>query len=370
MKKERDTILIVDDAEINRDILKNMFEDKYRILEADNGDDAIRLIQEAKNSLLIVLLDILMPGKNGFEVLEEARDQSLMKQIPVMLITGDDSAEFEKKGYQMGVADIVHKPFNAHVVVRRVENIIDLYQHKNRLEDMVEEQTRELEQQAKILDETSSQMIDTLGTVVEFRSMESGMHIKRIKLFTQVLIQQVYTQFPEFGLTKEQCKKIVSASAMHDVGKIAIPDRILLKPGRLEREEFEIMKLHTIRGCKILQNLSFLEDQEYYNFCYEICRSHHERYDGKGYPDGLCKDEISIAAQVVSVADVYDALVTERVYKKAFSMETAYQMIQNGECGIFSEKMMFCFEKAKPYFEELVNKYSNSGDVTLDLINF
>ena len=362
MAKERDTILIVDDAEMNREILKNMFEDKYHILEAGDGNEALRLIEQEVDRLLIILLDILMPGKNGFEVLEEVQEQHLMKQIPVMLITGDDSAEFEKRGYQMGVADIVHKPFNAHVVIRRVENIIDLYQHKNRLEDMVEEQTRELEQQAKILDETSSQMIDTLGTVVEFRSMESGMHIKRIKTFTQIMIRQVYSMFPEFNLSLEKCKKIVSASAMHDVGKIAIPDRILLKPGRLEREEFEIMKLHTVRGCKILENLSFLEDQEYYSYCYEICRSHHERYDGKGYPDALKGDEIPVAAQAVAVADVYDALVTERVYKKAFSKEEAYRMIRNGECGTFSDKMMICFERAKPYFEALATQYSNSSD--------
>lgn len=357
MIRERDTILIVDDAEVNREILKNLFYEKYRILEADNGDKALELIQKESSELLIILLDILMPGKNGFEVLEEISKRGLMKQIPIMLITGDESVDLEKKGYMMGVADIVHKPFNAHVVIRRVENIIDLYQHKNKLEDMVEEQTRELELQAKILDENSTQMIDTLGTVVEFRSMESGMHIKRIKSFTKVLIQHVASFHPEFSLTEEKCKKIVSASAMHDVGKIAIPDCILLKPGKLNYDEFEFMKLHTVKGCKILENLSFLEDQEYYNYCYEICRSHHERFDGRGYPDGLTGEQIPVSAQVVALADVYDALVTERVYKKAFSKEIAFQMIKEGECGKFSVKMLQCFESAKSEFEKLADTY-------------
>lgn len=343
--KKRDTILIVDDMDVNRAILCEIFKDDYRILEADNGRKALEIIENEKDCLATILLDIVMPEMNGFEVLENI-DHAVMKEVPVILITGDTTTMPEERGFDLGVADVVKKPFEPHVVRRRVANVINLWNHTNNLEELVKEQTARLR-------ETNSKIIDTLSTVVEFRDLESGEHINRIKGFTRILLNYVMQYYKEYGITEDQREKIVQASVMHDVGKIAIPDHILLKPGKLTDEEFEIMKQHTVKGCDIIDTISFIDDKEFFRYCYEICRHHHERYDGRGYPDRLEGENIPISAQIVSLADVYDALVSERVYKKAFSPDQAYTMIQEGQCGTFSPKILDCFRMAKGEFEEL-----------------
>lgn len=352
--QEQDTILVVDDMEVNRVILCEIFKQDYRILEAEDGAQALELIQKEKDRLAIILLDIVMPNVNGFQVLETI-SETIMKKIPVILITGDPTTRPEEKGYAFEVADVIRKPFSPHIVRRRVENIINLWKHKNNLEHLVKKQTERLERKNQELRETNNKIIDTLATVVEFRDSESGEHIKRIKGFTRILLNYVMKYYKEYELTEEQMEKIVEASAMHDVGKIAIPDNILLKPGKLTADEFEVMKLHTVKGCDIIDTISFMNDKEFFQYCYEICRYHHERFDGRGYPDHLKGEEIPIAAQVVSLADVYDALVSERVYKAAYEPEEAYQMILNGECGIFSPKILECFRMAKEEFENLKN---------------
>lgn len=352
--QEQDTILVVDDMEVNRVILCEIFKQDYRILEAEDGAQALELIQKEKERLAIILLDIVMPNVDGFQVLETI-SETIMKKIPVILITGDPTTQPEEKGYAFEVADVIRKPFSPHVVRRRVENIINLWKHKNNLEHLVKKQTERLERKNQELRETNNKIIDTLATVVEFRDSESGEHIKRIKGFTRILLNYVMKYYKEYELTEEQMEKIVEASAMHDVGKIAIPDNILLKPGKLTSDEFEVMKLHTVKGCDIIDTISFMNDKEFFQYCYEICRYHHERFDGRGYPDHLKGEEIPIAAQVVSLADVYDALVSERVYKAAYEPEEAYQMILNGECGIFSPKILECFRMAKEEFENLKN---------------
>lgn len=352
--QEQDTILVVDDMEVNRVILCEIFKQDYRILEAEDGAQALELIQKEKDRLAIILLDIVMPNVNGFQVLETI-SETIMKKIPVILITGDPTTQPEEKGYAFEVADVIRKPFSPHIVRRRVENIINLWKHKNNLEHLVKKQTERLERKNQELRETNNKIIDTLATVVEFRDSESGEHIKRIKGFTRILLNYVMKYYKEYELTEEQMEKIVEASAMHDVGKIAIPDNILLKPGKLTADEFEVMKLHTVKGCDIIDTISFMNDKEFFQYCYEICRYHHERFDGRGYPDHLKGEEIPISAQVVSLADVYDALVSERVYKAAYEPEEAYQMILNGECGIFSPKILECFRMAKEEFENLKN---------------
>ena len=233
--------------------------------------------------------------------------------------------------------------------------------YKNNLEDMVAQQTERLIDQSEKLKNTKNQIIDTLSTVVEFRDAESGQHIIRMKKFTNVLIHAVMNRYPEYGLTEESIAKITSAATMHDIGKIAIPDMILLKPARLTPDEFEIIKTHTTRGCDIIKTLSFMDDQEFYGYCLEICRYHHERYDGSGYPDGLKREEIPISAQCVSIADVYDALVSERVYKAAYPPEEAYEMIMNGECGVFSPRILECFVELKDTFESMVNSEKSAA---------
>lgn len=355
MKYEK--VLIVDDMEINRGILCEMFKDEWKILEAEDGQEAMEKVKENYESIAVILLDVVMPKMNGFEVLTALSEKKEWARIPVILITGDTASDVERQGYEMGVSDIIMKPFNPHVVKRRVKNTIDLYLHQYELEDLVEEQTQILQKQAEELRSMNTKLIDTLGTVVEFRNLESGEHIKRIKGFTRVIMECLAREYPEYHITQEMIEDVTIASAMHDVGKIAIPDNILLKPGKLTDEEFEIMKTHTTKGCEIIvEAIGSVQDKKYFDYSYEICRHHHERYDGKGYPDHLKGEEIPIAAQAVSIADVYDALVSKRCYKDAFGKEQAYQMILNGECGTFSPKILKCFKLSKTKFAELADK--------------
>ncbi|MEG1847895.1 MAG: response regulator [Lachnospiraceae bacterium] len=348
-------ILVVDDEETNRILLKEIFQDKYTIVEAVDGKEALAQIERLGDSLVMVLLDIIMPNMDGFQVLEILKKREILSHIPVILITGDTSADAEIKGYEYGVPDVIVKPFNSYVVQKRVQNTIDLYHYQDRLEHMVREQTKVLQAQSKQLRETNTRIIDTMSTIVEFRNMESGEHIKRIKGLTKILAACVSKTYPQYKLTEEKVSVISEASAMHDIGKIVIPDQILLKPAKLTTDEFEIMKSHTTKGCEIIKAILKIQNKRYMDYSYAICRYHHERYDGQGYPDKLSGDEIPIAAQIVSVADVYDALVSKRVYKQAYDKEKAYQMILNGECGIFSPQMLHCLELVKDRFEILAD---------------
>lgn len=342
----RKTILIVDDMEVNRKLLSKLFMNEYQIMEADNGQDAIRLINENREEIAVVLLDIIMPKVDGFGVLDAMGEADLLSTIPVVLITGDASTESKHKGYDIGVSDIIQKPFDSYLVKKRVNNLVDLYDHKNRLEGLLDEQIAEVRAQNKKLNEMYARIIDTLGTIVEFRNLESGMHILRVREFTKILLKYLVKFYPEYQMSAARQELIGRASALHDVGKIAIPDTILLKPAKLTEEEFRIMKCHTTKGSDIIEQVFAEDDSEYLTCCREIARSHHEKYDGKGYPDGLKGDEIPIAAQVVSIADVYDALISERVYKRAYTKSEAYDMNLHGECGVFNPKLIECFKMA------------------------
>lgn len=330
------TILIVDDIEINRMILAEIFKEEYQILEACDGAEAIKIINR-EPAISAVLLDLLMPEINGLGVLKEMNKNGKIKSIPVFLITAADSQEMLLEGYGLGAIDIITKPFMSHFLKHRINNVIELYSHRNELEDIVAKQIERLSN-------LNRSMVEMLATVIEFRDCESGQHVKRICGLTKTLMKEVSDEYPEYHLPKSEIDKIVMASILHDVGKISIPDNILNKPGRLTADEFEIMKQHTVKGCEILQKIPDMLDEDIYNYSYDICRHHHERWDGRGYPDGLSGDNISIWAQVVSVADVYDALTSERVYKKAFSHDTAVEMIFNGECGAFNPKVLTVFK--------------------------
>ena len=351
MKKP--TILIVDDVDINREILCEIFQG-YRTIQAENGKEAVDIIAANLNVISVVLLDVVMPVMDGVAVLKEMKKRKWMDDIPVLLITGEATTEIEREAYRLGASDIIKKPFDPDVAKQRVKNVIELYYNKRHLEDMVELQTKVLRKQAEELQSINDRIVDVMSNVVEFRNLESGNHVKRVKTFTNILAKYVAQEYPEYHLDSDAINMITSAAALHDVGKIVIPDAILLKPGRLDKEEFEIMKSHTTRGCEVIDMLADIQQGEYGKVSYEICRHHHERYDGRGYPDGLKGEEIPIAAQIVSVADVYDALVTERCYKAAFTTEEAYRMISNGECGAFSPKLMHCFALAKEEFESVV----------------
>ncbi len=347
-------ILIVDDEEVNRTILEVMFRSSFHIVEATNGQEAIDRLEEDPGFVL-VLLDIVMPIKDGFDVLEYMKQKGLIEQVPVILITSETIRDSEDRAYAYGIADVIHKPFYPDIVKRRAQNIIDLYQHQANMERKLKEQEEAILAKEKKIQENNEFLISALSSVVEFRSSETGEHIRRIKYFTRILLKYLAKYFPKYGITETQISEIARASALHDIGKIGIPDSILLKPGKLTDEEFEIMKTHTTIGCDMLKKFKKEEDNEFYRYCYDICRYHHERWDGNGYPDHLAGDEIPIWAQVVSIVDVYDALISERVYKAPFPHTVAYEMIQNGECGQFPPDILECFELANEDFFDMVD---------------
>ncbi len=346
-------ILIVDDEEINRVILKGLFQDEYQIIEAGNGQEAIARIEENQN-IVLILLDIVMPIMNGFGVLEYMKGHDLLEKTPVILITGETVIDSDDQAYAYGVADVMHKPFYPHIVKRRGKNIIELYQNKHYMQERLKEQEEAIRAQEKKIRESNEFMIDALSSVVEFRSLETGEHIRRIKFFTRILLKYLMKYFPKYGLTPVQVDEIARAAALHDIGKIGIPDAILLKPARLTPEEFEVMKTHTTIGCDVLERFREKQTEEFYKYCYEICRYHHERWDGNGYPDHLVGDEIPISAHIVAIADVYDALVSPRVYKSIYANNIAYDMIMKGECGQFSPDVLECFALAKEDFFNVV----------------
>ena len=358
----RDTVLIVDDVRVNREILSEILEQDYLIMTAEDGKEALDILYENEQRIAVVLLDLVMPNVDGFAVLEVMKQKEYIKKIPVLIITAVNSIQAEKKCFDYEISDFILKPFDNSIVRKRVENVVSLFRYKNELEQTVEEQTdilkkqyKQLQDQAERLRKTNIGIIDVLGAVVEYRDYDSGEHIDRVKEYTRVLAERVAKEFPEYGLTPERIDVITSASALHDVGKIMVPDEILLKPGKLTKEEFAIMKKHSAKGAEILQGVENLWDEEYHRTSYEICKYHHERYDGKGYPEGLAGDDIPISAQIVSVADVYDALVNERVYKAAFSKSEAFRMIVDGECGVFSPKILKCFTKERKTFEKIAS---------------
>ncbi len=340
------TILIADDAKINRDILKVIFEDRYNVIEAVDGDETVKMLDKYGQNISLVFLDLIMPGRTGLEVLQYMHSKDMKQHIPVIMITGEATEESDYKAYEYGADDVVYKPFNTRVVTRRAMNLIEQYKYRISIENALEARTKEVIDNHRQMEEMNEFLLEALGSVVEFRSMESGEHIQRVKYFTRIILDYVKNCYPEYGLTNRQIELISRASALHDVGKIAIPDEILKAPRKLTEEEFETMKMHTVYGCEILDKFK-IADNEFFKYCYHICRWHHEKVDGKGYPDGLKDDDIPIYCQVVSMADCFDALVSKRVYKDAVDCTEAYNMIMDGQCGAFSDKMRKCFEMSK-----------------------
>ena len=334
MKKK--TILIVDDMEINREILAEIFKSDYEIVEACDGVEAVEILNR-EDDIVAVLLDIIMPKLDGLGVLREMNRTKKISYIPAFLITAEADTNMLSEGYELGAIDVITKPFMSHFLKCRVNNVVELYEHRNHLEHVVERQVERFKQM-------NQSLVEALASIIEFRDGESGEHVRRIYRVTKILMTEASNTYQEYRLSEEEIEKIASSSILHDIGKIAIPDMILNKPGRLTKEEFEIMKQHTVKGCEVLQTLPDILDNAIYRYSYDICRHHHERWDGKGYPDGLPGDEISIWAQVVAIADVYDALTSVRVYKGAYSKETACKMIANGECGTFNPKLLTVFE--------------------------
>lgn len=333
--KERQQILIVDDSQINCEILAEILKDEYRILEAANGEECINLLKQYGTGIALLLLDINMPVMDGFEVLALMNRKHWIEDIPVIMISSEDSASYVRRAYEMGASDYIIRPFDVQVVHQRVSNTIKLYAKQRRLISLVTDQIREKEK-------NNQMMISILSQIVEFRNSESGSHVLHINIITGMLLERLMQKTDQYHLQWSDQFLITTASALHDIGKIGIDEKILNKPGKLTKEEFEIMKTHTLIGASMLKSIEMYQNEKLLQVAYQICRWHHERYDGKGYPDGLKGEEIPISAQVVAIADVYDALVGKRVYKKAFSHETAIHMILNGECGAFNPLLLEC----------------------------
>ncbi|MFQ6843216.1 MAG: diguanylate cyclase [Lachnospiraceae bacterium] len=334
-EKIRQQILIVDDSELNREILSEMLHTDFRILEAEDGAQALEMLQQQGTGISLVLLDIIMPVLDGFGVLSYMAREHIIEDIPVIMISSDDSEKNIRRAYELGVSDYISRPFDAKVVYQRVFNTIKLYAKQRRLITLVTDQIYEKEKSSRM-------MVSILSQIVEFRNGESGLHVRHINILTEMLLDRLMQKTGRYHLNWNEQYLITLASSLHDIGKIGIDEKILNKPGRLTAEEFEEMKKHTVIGEEILCSLELYQNELLVKVAREICRWHHEHYDGRGYPDGLKGEEIPISAQVVSLADVYDALVSDRVYKKAYSHEKAIQMILNGECGVFNPLLLEC----------------------------
>lgn len=340
-------ILIVDDSEMNREILSSILGDEFDILEAADGKECISVIRKYGRDIALVLLNIVMPEMDGFEVLEFMNKHEWIDDIPVIMISSEDSAASVKKAYEMGVSDYINRPFDVEVVHRRVFNTIKLYAKQRRLIALITNQVYEKEKNNRIL-------IEILSQIVEFRNGESGRHVLNVNIITGILLEQLTQITDKYNISWSDRLIITTAASLHDIGKIGINEKILNKAGRLTPQEIEKIKEHTVIGASILENMELFKDEELVKTAYQICRWHHERYDGRGYPDGLKGEEIPVSAQVVALADVYDALVSRRVYKKSYSHEEAMKMILGGECGAFNPVLLQCLTEAQDKIKESI----------------
>lgn len=341
-------ILIVDDSEMNRMLLSDILSDDFEILEASNGIDALAILNSQRAEISIILLDLVMPKMNGFELLEIMNENNWIQTIPVVMISSEGSPEFIDKAYDLGIYDYISRPFDERIVKRRVNSTIMLAAKQKDLSNMVARQIYENEKDSRL-------MIEILSHIVEFRNGESGLHVLHVRTLTDLILKRLMEKTDKYLITPKDISMICNASALHDIGKIAIPEEILNKPGKLTDEEFEIMKTHTTQGAELLHNIPLRDTEPLIKIAYQICRWHHERYDGNGYPDGLKGDDIPIAAQIVALADVYDALTSKRVYKDGYPHKKAIEMIMNGECGVFNPLLLECLKDISSVLERNLN---------------
>ena len=334
---DKQKILIADDSEMNRMLLAEMLNEEFEIVEAENGQECLKKLQKYGKEISVVLLDIMMPVMDGFEVLTYMNKSRWIEDIPVIMISSEESVTYIRRAFEFGASDYIKRPFDGKVVYQRVFNTIKLYAKQRRLISIVSDQIHEKEK-------SNQMMVQLLSQIVEFRNGESGQHVLHIQTLTELLLDRLVQKTDKYELSSDECYLISTASAVHDIGKIAIDEKILNKPGKLTKEEFEIMKKHTLIGAEMIGKMEQFKEEPLMQTAYEICRWHHERYDGHGYPDGLKSDDIPIGAQIVALSDVYDALVSERVYKSAYTHEEAMKMILNGECGAFQPILLECLQ--------------------------
>ena len=349
----KDTLLLVGDKTSDRASLREIFETSFNLLEAENLPQATLLLEQNDACIAAVLVDLQQVDAKDIRALNRAAHQGEDTEIPILaLVSPVGTGEREELAFSLGARDVILKPYTPAGIRRRVQVFVDLHLHKWHLQTLVKEQSETIRS-------TNQVMLDALSAIIEHRSTESGNHILRIRRFTKILLEDVAKSCPEYGLTESTINAIAGAAALHDIGKISIPDAILNKPGKLTAEEFEIMKTHTTVGGEMIQNLIGMGDTEYLRYAYNIALYHHERWDGGGYPCGLVGEDIPVCAQIVSIADVFDALTTPRVYKDAFPCEQAINMILNNECGKFSPKILECFKNVRTQFVELAHRYAD-----------
>lgn len=332
-------ILIVDDSEMNRAILADMLGEEYDIIEAEDGREALTVLEEMNTSLDLVLLDLVMPNMDGFAVLEAMNANQWIDDLPVIMVSAESESSQVERAYNLGATDFIMRPFDTFIVRHRVMNTLFIYAKQKQLVSIVEQQLNEKESNSRV-------MIDIMSHIVEFRNGESGLHVLRVRIITDFFLRKLKQITKRYDLSEEYISLVSLASSLHDIGKMGIDEQILNKPGRLTDEEYSLMKNHTVIGAQMLEDLSIHQNNPLIQAARLICRWHHERYDGKGYPDGLKGDEIPIEAQVVALADVYDALTSSRVYKAAFEHDIAVQMILNGECGTFNPLLLECLRQS------------------------
>lgn len=354
-------ILIVDDSEMNRSLLCDMLSGEYEILEAENGLEASAILQAKEQEIALMLLDIVMPEMDGFALLAVMNKNGWIKSVPVIIISSETVPAYVDRAYDLGVHDYISRPFDERIVQRRVSNTLMLFAKQKELENIVVEQIQKHENDNSLL-------LEIFSNIVELRNGESGLHVLHVRMLTELFLKKLLEKTDRYPISKKDIPLICNASSLHDIGKIAIPSKILNKPGRLTKEEFDIMKTHSMEGAKLLKEVPERENEPLIKVGYEICRWHHERYDGGGYPDGLKGDEIPITAQVVALADVYNALRQDRVYKKAFSHEKTMEMIMGGECGVFNPILLECLAELSDVLEKEVEVHSKQTVTRIEII--
>lgn len=360
MKKR---VLVVDDLLQNRLILEDILSSDYEVLLASGGKEAIDIIDKNHKTLSLVLLDMVMDDCNGLDVLKNIKAKNYLERLPIMMISSDSDQEIIQQAFNLGVVDFISRSIPGLVILNRVKNTIALYEKQQNLYDLVKDQIKEKEKSNQI-------MLNIFSEIVETRNGESGAHCLHISAITEVLIRKLLNKTDKYKIDELLITDICCASSLHDIGKILIPDNILNKPGRLTNEEFAIIKTHTTEGAKMLDNLSSYKSERLVNLAHDIALYHHERYDGRGYPEQLIGDAIPIWSQIVSIADVIDALTSERCYKKAFSFDEAYRMILNNECGVFNPLLIECMVESKEQIAAALKvgtKQISSND-TIDII--
>ncbi len=367
----RNKILVVDDSEFNRRVLIDILQDTYVVAEAGNGREALKIVEEQMKEIAAIFLDINMPEMDGIDFLKIMTEKDYLGAFPVLVVTSEQSVDQVAECFAYGAVDYIRKPVNKDFIKQRLNKLLALFEQKNEFKERLDKQTltmrsqyRLLQQQAMQLKKNQENIINILGTVIEYRNLEGRTHTTRVKGFTKILGIYMMKYYPEYELTGEKLNVIAAASVLHDVGKVMLSDAILLKPGKLTAEEFEYVKSHSIKGYDIVNSIADMLDGEYAKYSREIVRWHHEKYDGSGYPDGLKKEEIPISAQLVSIADCFESLLSESVYKGAIPFEEAYNMILQGECGMFSYKLLDCFRKAKDDMEKYIKQVEKSVEET------